>query len=296
MSNDLKRTLHAAVLRLLRPLVRLLLHHSVPYETFADLARWVYVDVAEKDFALPNKKQTASRISVITGLNRKEVARLQEMTVEDNAVAIESFNRAEKVVTAWRHEYPKADSPSHAASLPLEGKRSFATLVKRYSGDMPVRAVLDELLRVGVARRLENGEVELLSSGAVVPELLSSGAVVPDAENRQALLTLFGEDTTDFIGSISHNVFASNENKYFQRKAWSDNIPVELLASARGLARQRGQAIVDELTAELSEFDRDITPSVEGTGRARAVFGVYYYEEITDGGTDAGNNSAAGRI
>ncbi len=285
MADDIKRTLHAAVLRLLRPLVRLLLHHSVPYETFADLARWVYVDVAEKDFALPNKKQTASRISVITGLNRKEVARLQEMTVEDNAGAVESFNRAEKVVTAWRHEYPKADSPSHAASLPLEGKRSFASLVKRYSGDMPVRAVLDELLRVGVVRRLENGEVELLSSGAVIP----------DAENRQALLALFGVDTSDFIASFSHNVFATNENKFFQRKAWYDNIPIELLVSARGLARQRGQAIVDELTAELSKFDRDITPSVEGTGRARAVFGVYYHEEITDLGSETGNNSAAGR-
>ncbi|MBL0125849.1 MAG: hypothetical protein IPP88_25405 [Betaproteobacteria bacterium] len=97
----------------------------MPYETFADLARWVYVDVAEKDFTLANKKQTASRISVITGLNRKEVARLQAMTVEDNTGAIESFNRAEKVVTAWRHEYPKADSASHAAPLPLEGERGF---------------------------------------------------------------------------------------------------------------------------------------------------------------------------
>ena len=274
MNNDIKRTLHAAVLRLLRPLVRLLLHHSVPYETFADLARWVYVDVAEKDFALEKKKQTTSRISVITGLNRKEVARLQEMTVSDNTSAIASFNRAEKVVTAWLHEYPRTDSASRAAPLPLEGERSFATLVKRYSGDMPARAVLDELLRVGVARKLENGDVELLSTGAVVP----------GAENRQALLTLFGQDTSDFIGSISHNVLASDEKKLFQRAAWSDNIPVELLLSTKALARKRGQAIVDELTDELSKFDRDITPTVEGTGRARAVFGVYYYEETTEPG------------
>jgi Family of unknown function (DUF6502) len=276
MTDEIKRALHAAVLRLLRPLVRLLLHHSVPYETFADLARWVYVDVAEKEFALPNKKQTASRISVITGLNRKEVARLQEMTVEDNTEAVASFNRAEIVVTAWRHEYPKVDSPNHTSTLPLEGEHSFASLVKRWSGDMPVRAVLDELLRVGVVRRLENDEIELLSSGAVVPA----------AENREALLTLFGEDTSDFIESISHNVLASDENKFFQRKAWYDNIPVQLLAGTKAIARQRGQAIVDELTEELSKFDRDYTPSLQGTGRARAVFGVYYYEEVTDAGAE----------
>jgi Family of unknown function (DUF6502) len=274
MTDEIKRALHAAVLRLLRPLVRLLLHHSVPYETFADLARWVYVDVADKEFSLPNKKQTASRISVITGLNRKEVARLQEMTVEDNTSAIASFNRAEKVVTAWLHDYPKADSPTRTAPLPLEGERSFAALVKRYSGDMPVRAVLDELLRVGVVKKLENGEIELVSKGTIVP----------DAENRHSLLTLFGEDSADFIAAISNNVMAAPEDKLFQRKAWSDNIPVEALSIMRDLAKQHGQVALENFADQLSRFDRDVTPNSEGSGRARAVLGVYYYEETIEAG------------
>ena len=285
MANDIKRTLHAAVLRLLRPLVRLLLHHSVPYETFADLARWVYVDVAEKDFALPNKKQTASRISVITGLNRKEVARLQEMTVEDNAGAIESFNRAEKAVTAWRHEYPKADSPSHAASLPLEGKRSFATLVKRYSGDMPVRAVLDELLRVGVVRKLADDKIELVSRGTIVP----------DAENRQTLLANFGQDASDFIGAFSHNVLTSDEHKLFQRRAWSDNIPVEALPLSREFAKRHGQTALENFANQLAPFDQDVSPNTEGTGRARVVLGIYYYEETIEAGTQHDTKRAGKR-
>lgn len=284
MNNDIKRTLQAAVLRLLRPLVRLLLHHSVPYETFADLARWVYVDVAEKDFALENKKQTTSRISVITGLNRKEVARLQAMDVADNTSAVASFNRAEKVVTAWLHEYPKTDTSSRAATIPIEGENSFATLVKKYSGDMPVRAVLDELVRVGVVRRLENGQVELLSSGAIVPT----------SENKQELLNVFGQHATDFLGSITHNVMASDEKRLFQRVAWYDNIPIQRLEDAKAFSRNRGQAIVDELTEELSKFDRDITPNIEGSGRARAVFGVYYYEEITESGE--ANQVASGQV
>jgi Family of unknown function (DUF6502) len=285
MSDNLKRTLHAAVLRLLRPLVRLLLHHSVPYETFADLARWVYVDVAEKEFTLAGKKQTASRISVITGLNRKEVARLQDMTVEDNTGAIESFNRAEKVVTAWLHEYPKAKSPTRAAPLPIEGEHSFASLVKRYSGDMPVRAVLDELIRVGVVRKLDTGEVELVSKGQIVA----------DAENRQALLTLFGTDSEDFISTIAHNVMAPDERKFLQRRAWSDNLPVEQLDTLKATARLRGQAVIDDFVTQFSNVDRDITPTVQGTGRARAVFGVYYYEEISEVASEAQSNVAKAR-
>jgi Family of unknown function (DUF6502) len=142
--------------------------------------------------------------------------------------------------------------------------------------------VLDELLRVGVVRRLDSGEIELLPSIAIVP----------GAENRQALLTLFGQDTTDFISTYTHNVLASDKNKFFQRKAWSDNIPVELLDATKALARQRGQAVVDVLTEELSKFDRDNTPGLKGSGRARAVFGVYYYEEVTEVGTEVITKSA----
>ena len=280
MNDDIKRTLQAAVLRLLRPLVRLLLHHSVPYETFADLARWVYVDVAEKDFTLPNKKQTTSRISVITGLHRKEVARLQLMDVADTTAAIESFNRAEKVVTAWLYEYPKHPETGRAPSLPLEGERSFASLVKRYSGDMPARAVLDELLRVGAATRLDNGEIELVTPGVLVP----------DEKDSETALNVFGEQTSDFIASCTHNILAKNEEKFYQRATWFDNIPIERLETAKAIARRRGEAIAAEFTDEFSKLDRDVTPSIQETGRARAVFGFYYYEEITDAGSRLESN------
>jgi len=44
---------------------------------FAEMARHVYVEIAEKEFALPGRKQTVSRISTITGLTRKDVTRVQ---------------------------------------------------------------------------------------------------------------------------------------------------------------------------------------------------------------------------
>ena len=63
-------------MRLLRPLVRLLLRHAVPYGAFDTLARRVYVETALRDFALPGKKPSVSRASILTGLTRKEVQRL----------------------------------------------------------------------------------------------------------------------------------------------------------------------------------------------------------------------------
>jgi Family of unknown function (DUF6502) len=194
------------------------------------------------------------------------------MSVEENTEAITSFNRAEKVVTAWLHEYPKASSPSLAARLPLEGKRSFAALVKEYSGDMPVRAVLDELLRVGVVGRVGDDEVELLSRGTVLP----------DAENREAMLGVFGTDVADFVGTTAGNVMAPPDQRLFQRKAWFDNVPVEPLGVSRKFASQHGQSALESFADFVSRFDRDVTPNTEGTGRARVVFGVYYHEEVIE--------------
>ena len=57
--------LRGALEQLLRPLCRLLLRHSVSFSAFADIAKRVYVDVALKDFSLPGKKPTTSRVAVL---------------------------------------------------------------------------------------------------------------------------------------------------------------------------------------------------------------------------------------
>ena len=70
------QALSAATLHLLRPLVRILLRNHVSHRTFAELAKRVYVEVANIEFGIPGKKQTVSRIAILSGLTRKEVQRL----------------------------------------------------------------------------------------------------------------------------------------------------------------------------------------------------------------------------
>jgi hypothetical protein len=52
--------------------------------------------------------------------------------------------------------------------LPFDGPLSFAELVRRYSGDLPARAVLDELLRVGIVAET-SGLIRLLNRTGYVP-------------------------------------------------------------------------------------------------------------------------------
>ncbi|MGD8262400.1 MAG: DUF6502 family protein, partial [Desulfobacterales bacterium] len=69
MNNGHTKPLFGAVLKLLRPLIRILLRNGVSYGTFSDLAKWIYIDVASKEFGIKGRKQSTSRVAVITGLS-----------------------------------------------------------------------------------------------------------------------------------------------------------------------------------------------------------------------------------
>lgn len=265
--KDASQALLSALRHLLRPLVRILIDRGVAFDRFAEMARAVYVEVAEREFALPGRKPSVSRISVLTGLTRKEVVRLLEAPRPEDAESAASYNRASRVVTGWLQEYPLEGTASGAAPLPLEGERSFAAVVKRYSGDMPARAVLDELQRVG-AVRVREGEVELVYRHYIPPM----------GETRK--LVYLGEDAADLIATIGHNLTAPAGETRFQRKVFYDNVPVESLEALRLIARGKGEQVLDELAREMSRHDRDVNPAVGGTGRMRAVVGIYYAEEV----------------
>ncbi len=266
---SLASTLHAAVLKLLRPLVRLLLRSGIPFGTFADLARWVYVDVALKEFGIPGRKQSNSRISIITGLNRKEVLRLRQMQETHNMDAAQQYNRAARVVGGWVRSARFHDRNGDPAELPFDtpGKASFSDLVKEFSGDVPARAVLDELLRVGTVEVKENHRVALIQR-----------AYIPYGEDLQKLHIL-GTDVADLITTIDHNVSKEKDQALFQRKVAYDNVPAESVAAFRKLSGKEGQLFLEKMDRWLSKADRDLHPSAGGTGRKRVGIGVYYFEE-----------------
>ena len=105
--------LHAAIVKLLRPLFRVLLRHQVSFGAFEELAKRAYVDVALNDFGIPGKKPSLSRASILSGLTRKEVQRLVGTAPDGDTAVGERYNRAARVLTGWLRD----DDPTHYASL-----------------------------------------------------------------------------------------------------------------------------------------------------------------------------------
>ncbi len=273
--SEAARALERSVVSLLRPLVRLLLKRGIAFGQFAELAKRAFVETAREDLAVPNRKPSISRIAVVTGLTRKEASRLvQEDDGESGEIVRGRVNRAARVVSAWVGDPSFHDRRGRPASLPMDanGGPSFASLVAEHGGDVTPRAVLDELLRVGAVDRLKDGRLKLVQR-----------AYIPRADER-AKLDFLGTDVADLISSIEHNLDPDTTDPYFQRKVAYDNLPARYLPALRKLVRRQGQRLLEELNADMSKHDRDVTGEVAGPDRRRAMIGVYYYEDEVDDG------------
>lgn len=261
-------TILLALARLLRPIIRVLLHNKVSYATFDEIARQVFVEVADEHFAIDGKKQTNSRIAVVTGLSRKEVLRIKRLEPLADRDLGKQFHRAARVVSAWTSEARFQDDSGKPAVLPFDGAdNSFSALVASHSGDMPPRAVLDDLTQAGVASIDEARNIRLLKS-----------AYVPSRDAAQ-IMRILGTDVGDLGETIVHNLHAGEQDSRFQLKVAYDNLPQEALADFHDLVSRRGYDILKDFDQWLRRHDRDSNPDAAGSGRMRAGVGIYYFEE-----------------
>jgi hypothetical protein len=267
-----------AILAILRPLLKVALRRGVAHGRFSDLAKEAYVDVARDHFSAPGRKPTASRISILTGLTRRDVARLVK---GENEGAQESprtrFNRAARVLGAWASDPKYLDGRGGPASLSYESESgpSIIELVRDHGADVPPRAVLEELLAVGAVRRLKNGQYRPVQR-SYIPQL-----------GDEAKLEILGMDVADLISSIDHNLDPDLESPYYQRKVSYDNLPASYLPKLRALVEKEAQRLLEQLNRDMAKQDRDVqTPSKRKRStradRSRAMIGVYFYQDKVD--------------
>lgn len=268
MGSTKQQALSAAILKLLRPLIRILIRNGMPYAAFADLAKRTYVDLALKEFGVATRKSTNSRAAIITGLSRKEVLRVRRLDTPDDTEVINRYNRAARVISGWVRSPRFADANGQPCALPFEKDgKGFSDLVREFSGDVPARAILDELKATGAVEVKADGRIALLSR-----------AYLPSGDEG-AKLAILGTDVADLAYTIDANLDARHDEPLFQRKVAYDNVPMEAVTEFRRISGKAGQTLLERLDHWLADHDRDNNPTVSGTGRKRIGMGIYYFEE-----------------
>jgi hypothetical protein len=266
MATDGTLALTRALQRILRPLVHLLLKSGVSFLEFVDIAKRLYVELAMREMQIPGRKASVSRAAVLTGLSRKEVQKVLNQPPLDQPGADEHYNRAARVISGWVRDVEFRGEDGRPAALPISGEDgSFAVLVRRFSGDIPPRAILDELVRVGSVEVDAQGRVRLLSP-AYVPREAS------------AKIDILGTDVGFLVDTVQHNLEAPAPASRYQRKVMYDNLPDAAVTELRPQVAERCQALLAEIDQLYSQHDRDSNPQVTSSGRRQAGIGIYYFE------------------
>jgi Family of unknown function (DUF6502) len=269
MENKIKQALTHAIQRVLYALVRVLIRHEVAFDEFAEMAKRAYVEVGMKELAIEGRHPSISRVSIISGLTRKEVQRIANLDVHASTEEDKRYNRASRVIAGWVRDplFVQTDGEPRPLSLAAADESGFAALVKRHGGDVPARAMLDELLRVGTVEKTADGLLRLLSR-----------VYIPSASEIDKLVIL-GTDVSDLINTIEHNLQHGATEPFFQRKVMYDNLPAQSAERFRNLSKKQAQALIEKWDQWLAEHDRDENPQATGEGRIRAGFGIYYFQE-----------------
>lgn len=265
MKKSVQQALSEAVLRLLRPLVRVLLRHGMAYGSFAELARRAYVEEGFEHVARSGKRASVSSVSAVTGLTRKETKRLAESEPEDSDASTQRYNRAVRVVSGWVDDARYHDERGEPATLAIEGELpSFSALVKEYSGDIPSAAMLSVLQSAGTIS-VTDGQVSLLER-----------AYIPTATPLDKLHIL-GADVGELLSTIGHNLEAGPDQLFFQRKVSNVKVHPEALAEFRRLSNLQSQELLERYHAWLSAHQVEETQA--NVAPAYVAVGIYYLEE-----------------
>lgn len=261
---------------ILRPLAHLMLTNKVSYSDFVTASTRAFVDVAatEAEFLIPGRKQTASRISILTGINRKTVARfLDEDEGSENTVSPASQNRAVRVISHWRYNKEYVDKKGKPKPLSIgEGDRegSFENLVKSSSGGITPRAILDELVSAGTVT-VNADKVSLNDQG-----------YIPSEKNEK--IGLGYNSIADLISTVIHNITNDNvgSDKY-QRSVVYDKVSESGVNAFKEICRYESSELLKKLNIFLREYDRDVNPDIEDNGdNYRAGIGIYFTSNKVD--------------
>lgn len=270
-TNKLHAVVLSALHKVLKPVVRLMLAHDITLPTVIEMLKKVFIEVAEEDFSLPGKKTTDSRISVITGVHRKDVKRLRAVDLPAMETP-KAISLGSKVINTWltdprwlnKDKSPKVLARNNDANNQLD----FNDLAEQVSKDVRARAILDELIRVGAVTLLADDQIKLQTEGFI------------PSKGVEEKLYYFEQAAHDHLMAATQNIQGC-EPPFLERIVRYQHIPEDKLAELRTTVNSVSNSALRKINDKAKQLS---VPETKGT--QRISFGVYFYNEKNQTDTD----------
>lgn len=256
-----------ALRKLLRPLVKLLLANGVTYPQFSTLIKSLFVEVARAEFVLNGKSQTDSRISLLSGVHRKDVKRLGEEHLEASATP-PTISLGAKLVALWTSHALYLDENGLHLPLPRQisegGAQSFEGLVSSVSKDIRARVILDEWLRIGIAHVDEQNRI-CLNTGAFIPE-----------NGFEEKAYYFGQNLQDHIAAGAHNLLGQ-QPPFLDRSVYYGQLTTASAAELTELSKKCAMQALVTVNKRAEVLQAQDAEKMDANQRIN--FGVYFHSQ-----------------
>jgi hypothetical protein len=265
---DADAALQAALARLLAPLARLVVAQGLPYSVLDEMLRRAVVTQAHAAHpGLPEHRRT-SRVSVATGLNRREVNRLLAPQPAAKADA-SPRSPAAMVFAHWRSSAAYRTRAGAPRVLPRTGPApSFESMAQEVTRDVHPRALLEELLRLNLASHDVLRDTVTLTQIDFVPR-----------GDAQRMLQWLGANVGDHLDGAVANVVGPTPHHADQAIA-AEGLRAASVAQVRPLLQAHWQRLTDDLVPLLERLVEEdaARASADDPNTHRVRFGLYGFD------------------
>lgn len=257
---------------MLQPLLRLMLENGVSYQELAALLKHEYVGVAADHFGKNGRPTNVSRISLLTGLDRKEVKRqLDQRTESGGRPPASRTDRITRVLMGWHTDDRFSDGAGNARTLSSADSGEFWDLLSAYAGDVPHTAFLKELVRLQAVS--VDGEQVTARTRTFIPPNTDPMAVARATEVVH-----------DLGDTLIHNLYPANgdDTPRFERRVMVQCASGEVADRFNSLLADEGQAFLEKLDAWLEQQISTTRDTNDGEGSYRLGLGMYLIQDQGD--------------
>jgi hypothetical protein len=267
LNDPLKEATIVTLKRVVDPLVDLMFDAGVTVHEFSQLIRERAVQIAARRVSKESGRDSKSRVAIITGLPRSEVARILR---SDNVSPSTRLGQhpARKVLAAWFENPRFLAENGDPAVLPIFGKRrSFEQLVAMHSRGIPVRAMLDELTQIGAVERLTDQRVKAQSRVPILTGLTVSA------------IAGIGERTRDLLETLTNNLRRTS-NPMFIGTTVTDETDLEMVSLVRREIAEQGTSFINSANSLFSRSSSKPSRSIAKTSaKCRLGVTIYYFQD-----------------
>ena len=266
MEHDPRSISLASVRLLLRPIIRVLLRGGIPFREFSEIAKFAYVDIATNEFGLRGRPTNVSRTAILTGLNRRDVARIRRAGPLATLEAAH-MSQGSRILSGWHLDRDYLDAGGMPAAVPLEGEApSFQALAHRYAPDLPHIALFKELSAAGAVEIDADGNLRALAR-RYVPESFDPGQI-----------RLWASTLHDMAATLAYNVTRpADVPARFERRSIHQSVRRSAVPAFRAFVEREGQRFLERIDAWLARNAAPLPLAGAADPRATARLGAGAY-------------------